>query len=388
MIPAGILYGIILKNYSIQPQYLQAAKKEWGTLITISLCMIVKDEADILHRCLTSVADLMDEIIIVDTGSTDNTKEIAAEFTDQIYDFVWQEDFSAARNFAFSKASMEYIYSADADEVIDPENHLRFFLLKQAMMPEIEIVQMHYITPPAFNTTANYQKEYRPKLYKRLREFVWIDAVHETVRLDPVVYDSDIEIQHLPKNLHSSRDFRLFRRIFQREGQLSAKLHSMYVKELFVSGDASDFNDAAEVFHSVLKQKTASIDMQKEAICALCHIHRLAGHTDQFFSLAFQLMPDAICSELCYEIGIYFSDRREDEEAVQWFTMAAYHTEAIIDARRGGLLPLLALEQCYRRIAGHLQDAADPEGAAQYLEAAEAVEKEAAVWQLPSSSPV
>ncbi len=128
-------------------------------MITISLCMIVKNEEDVLRRCLVSIADLMDEIIIVDTGSTDRTKEIAAEFTDQIYDYEWQDDFAAARNYAFSKASMDYIYSADADEVVDYFNHKRFFEIKQALLPEIEIVQMHYVTPPEYNTTANYQKE-------------------------------------------------------------------------------------------------------------------------------------------------------------------------------------------------------------------------------------
>ena len=73
-------------------------------MITVSLCMIVKNEEQILQRCLDSLAGLMDEIIIVDTGSTDATKEIAARYTDQVYDFVWVNDFSAARNFAFSKA--------------------------------------------------------------------------------------------------------------------------------------------------------------------------------------------------------------------------------------------------------------------------------------------
>ena len=84
--------------------------------------MIVKNEADILARCLDSLSGLYEELIIVDTGSTDETKEIAAQYTDQIYDFVWCNDFAAARNFAWSKASMEYIYSADADEVLDEEN--------------------------------------------------------------------------------------------------------------------------------------------------------------------------------------------------------------------------------------------------------------------------
>ena len=84
-------------------------------MISISMCMIVKNEQDILARCLDSYAGTYDELIIVDTGSTDNTKEIAAHYTDKIYDFEWINDFSAARNFAFSKATKEYIYSADAD---------------------------------------------------------------------------------------------------------------------------------------------------------------------------------------------------------------------------------------------------------------------------------
>ena len=67
-------------------------------MIKISLCMIVKNEAAILSRCLDSVCDLMDEIIIVDTGSTDDTKAVAAKYTDRIYDFAWNNDFSAARN--------------------------------------------------------------------------------------------------------------------------------------------------------------------------------------------------------------------------------------------------------------------------------------------------
>ena len=109
-------------------------------MVTISVCMIVKNEADILARCLDSLSGLYEELIIVDTGSTDATKEIAAQYTDRIYDFVWCNDFAAARNFAWSKASMEYIYSADADEVLDEENYRQFKMLKQVLDPAIEIV--------------------------------------------------------------------------------------------------------------------------------------------------------------------------------------------------------------------------------------------------------
>lgn len=129
-------------------------------MITISLCMIVKNEEPVLARCLDSVASMMDEIIIVDTGSTDRTKEIAAQYTSRIYDFTWCDDFSAARNYAFSLATMDYIYCPDADEYLDLENQRRFLRLKGALLPEIEIVQMNYITPPDFNTVQNCKKSH------------------------------------------------------------------------------------------------------------------------------------------------------------------------------------------------------------------------------------
>ena len=136
-------------------------------MITISLCMIVKNEEKLLARCLDSVADIMDELIIVDTGSTDRTKEIAARYTDKIYDFEWIGDFAAARNFAFSKATMEYIYSADADEALDEENREIFRRLKENLLPEIDIVQMYYANQLDFGTIYNFDRELRPKLFKR-----------------------------------------------------------------------------------------------------------------------------------------------------------------------------------------------------------------------------
>lgn len=115
------------------------------------------------------------------------------------------DDFAAARNFAFSKASMPYIYTADADEVVSEENRQRFRQLKEVLLPEIDIVQMKYGNQLEHGTAYNYDEEYRPKLFKRLREFVWIEPVHEMVRLDPVVYDSDIVIDHKPHEKHSKR---------------------------------------------------------------------------------------------------------------------------------------------------------------------------------------
>ncbi|QDZ76992.1 glycosyltransferase [Bacillus cereus] len=79
-------------------------------MITISLCMIVKNEEHTLDRCLQSVKGIPDEIIILDTGSIDRTKEIAKKWTNQVYNFKWIHDFSAARNEAFRHATMDYIF--------------------------------------------------------------------------------------------------------------------------------------------------------------------------------------------------------------------------------------------------------------------------------------
>ncbi|MFC4777807.1 glycosyltransferase [Paenibacillus sp. GCM10023252] len=99
----------------------------------ISLCMIVKDEQEVLGRCLESVKDLVDEIIIVDTGSSDQTIEIALTYTSKVYTFKWIDDFAAARNESIKYATGKWILILDADEFILKEDHddLRIFLLQQ-----------------------------------------------------------------------------------------------------------------------------------------------------------------------------------------------------------------------------------------------------------------
>ncbi|WP_027087247.1 tetratricopeptide repeat-containing glycosyltransferase family 2 protein [Cohnella panacarvi] len=90
----------------------------------VSLCMIVKNEEAFLDRCLKSMEKYVDEIVIVDTGSTDRTKEIARRFTDKIYDFAWINDFSAARNESLKHATGKWILVMDADEYME-ENDIR-----------------------------------------------------------------------------------------------------------------------------------------------------------------------------------------------------------------------------------------------------------------------
>jgi glycosyltransferase involved in cell wall biosynthesis len=86
----------------------------------LSLCIIVKNEAFFIEDCLGQAAPYVDEIILVDTGSTDQTVTLAKAYTDRIYHFEWCDDFAAARNFSLEQASGDWIVVLDADEVIEP----------------------------------------------------------------------------------------------------------------------------------------------------------------------------------------------------------------------------------------------------------------------------
>ena len=86
--------------------------------IPVSVCMIAKNEEQYIEQCLRRLLRYNMEIIVVDTGSTDRTKEIAARYTDKLFEFEWCDDFSAARNFAVSKASNNWVLILDCDEYV------------------------------------------------------------------------------------------------------------------------------------------------------------------------------------------------------------------------------------------------------------------------------
>ncbi len=327
-------------------------------MITISLCMIVKNEERILARCLDSIEDLMDEIVIVDTGSTDRTKAIASRYTDKIYDYEWTGDFAEARNFAFSKAGMEYIYSADADEVMDERNREAFRRLKTTLLPEIDIVQMYYANQLSYGTIYNYDRELRPKLFRRLRTFRWQGAIHEQVELNPVIYDSEIEIRHMPENNHKDRDLAAFVRRTGEGDRLDKRLHNIYAKELFISGEDQDFLKAAAFFESSCMDTERSADEIKEAACVVARAARIAGDTAKFFKYAMKVVACEGCAEICCELGAYYLGVQDVDEAVVWYYNAAYETESILNLRCSKEIPLRGLARCYR-MAGNETQAAE-----------------------------
>lgn len=325
---------------------------EMTLMKTISLCMIVKNEERVLRRCLDSMEGLFDEIIIIDTGSQDNTVDIAYEYTKQVYTYEWTGSFADARNFSFTKANCDYIYVADADECIDRENYSRFMNLKQVLIDEVDIVQMKYVTYSEYNTVYNFKKELRPKLFKRLRQFYWEGDVHETVRLMPIVFDSDIEIEHRPIGNHANRDIAIFEQMVFNNKPFSQKLLKMYIRELYTNGKKENYERAKKFFENRLFNES---DMKEDemdiVVTILVRIYRITGNIDLMFNTALKNVIMESSSEVCCELGEYFFGKELLQEASMWYYNAAYETKAVIDIRSNQLFPYEKLAEIYRRLA-------------------------------------
>lgn len=114
-------------------------------MVTISLCMIVKNEERVLGRCLESVQEIADEIIIVDTGSEDRTKKIAEKYHARVFEQEWQDDFSRARNYSFSQAEMDYCMWLDADDIITKSEVLKLKRWKEETDGSSDVVMIRYV---------------------------------------------------------------------------------------------------------------------------------------------------------------------------------------------------------------------------------------------------
>ncbi|MDP4103641.1 MAG: glycosyltransferase family 2 protein, partial [Bacillota bacterium] len=200
-------------------------------MITVSLCMIVKNEEDSITKCLDSVKDLVDEMIIVDTGSTDRTKEIVSRYTDRIIDFKWINDFAAARNFAFSHAKMDYILWLDADDTLLDIDRKKFIALKETLDPSIDSVTMHYNL--AFDENGNVISSLRRnRLVKKHKNFQWCGPVHEYLEVWGNILHSEIAVTHNRIHHESDRNLRIYENRLKLGEQFSPRDLYYFANEL------------------------------------------------------------------------------------------------------------------------------------------------------------
>ncbi|WP_454871097.1 glycosyltransferase [Priestia megaterium] len=323
-------------------------------MITVSLCMIVKNEEAVIGRCLESVNKIVDEINIVDTGSTDRTKEIVAEYTERIFHFTWIEDFAAARNFAFQQATTDYILCLDADDVFLEQDQEAFLKLKNMLDSNIDAVSMNYNL--AFDQENNVMSSLRRyRLVKREKEFKWIGAAHEYLEVYGNLYHSDVAVSHMPLSHDSERNLRIYENLASSGKEFSPRDLFYYANELV---DHGKIEKAIEYYLRFLKTKQGWVEGNIRACNKLADCYNRLGLKEQELTWVLHTLKYSLPrAETCCRLGFSFLEKNEIPSAIYWYKQALENAKeqdlAFQNHSCATWLPNLQLAVCYDRLGKH-----------------------------------
>ena len=286
-------------------------------MITISLCMILKDEEKTIQRCLDNMKDVVDEIVIVDTGSKDNTKELIKEYTDKIYNFKWVDDFSKARNYSFSKATKDYILWLDADEIIDNDNKYKLLELKKNLNENIDIISMKsYINLDENNNPQIIAT--RNRLVKRIKNYKWIGFVHEYIDIccEDNIYDSDICIIHDKLKCVDDRNLKIYIKNIELGNNLNERDLFYYGKEIYCN---EKFDKSINILENLIKKDICE-EYMLESLCKIaeCYLYKKEGlKAREYLYKTFEYgIPSG---DILYNIALSFQQEEKYCQAIYWY---------------------------------------------------------------------
>jgi glycosyltransferase involved in cell wall biosynthesis len=320
--------------------------------------MIVKNEESVISRCLTSVKDIVDEIIIVDTGSTDNTKKIAKNFTEKIYDFKWINDFSAARNYSYSKATKDFILWLDADDVILEEDRMKFIELKKNLDLTTDMVMMKYNVGFDNDGKVNFSY-YRERLSNRSKNFLWHEPVHECLDRSWNSLTSDVCITHKKERpAEPGRNLKIYENIISSGDVLSPRATYYYARELYYNGI---YDKSIIFFNKFLNNGQGWIEDNIRACCDLssCYFYK-KDKNNMLKSLFRSFEYDIPRGDVCCLIGSYYFNESDYVKAIYWYKSALEskkpdENSGFVTHDYWGYTPCIQLCICYFRI-GNTED--------------------------------
>ncbi|WP_010278176.1 tetratricopeptide repeat-containing glycosyltransferase family 2 protein [Paenibacillus senegalensis] len=323
---------------------------------TISLCMIVKNEEHTLDKCLSSLNGIPDEIIIVDTGSTDRTKEIAAKWTKHVYDFEWIDDFAAARNASFQYAAKQYIMWLDADDILKPEERDKLEKLKASLGEEIGAVSMKYEIPQD-DSGIIMSHTTRLRLVKRDLGFQWHGIVHEDLAVDvPYRYlNSDIIVTHTKtRNVQgpaSRRNLDIYERHLARGRELSISDMFHYARECNVH---KQYDKAIHYYERCMDSPEVSLENKVFILHKLATCYVLANQPEKELELTLRaLTMDIPYPAFSCRMGEHFLKKGHVEAAIFWYRtaylqpLAERYAWSVVDNAYHTWLPHQQLALCY-----------------------------------------
>ncbi|MGL5616953.1 MAG: glycosyltransferase [Sarcina sp.] len=324
-------------------------------MVSISLCMIVKNEEETLEKCLSSIKDIVNEIVIVDTGSTDKTKEIAKKFNAIIYDFKWINNFAAARNFAFSKATKEYILWLDGDDYLTEENINKFKILKNQITEVVDGVSMIYSLSRDENGKTVYSLK-RNRLVKRNKNFKWIGRIHEYLEVGGNIIQSEIEVCHGKVKPHGTRNLDIFEKMIEENIDFTPRDIFYYANELYYN---NKFEDAIKEYKRFIDSgqgwvedvKTASMNMAESYL-------NLGDEEGRMNTILNSFKFDKPRADLCCKLAECFFNKNLFEQAIFWYKVAL---GCVPDKNNMGIktdnyytwIPAIQLCVCYSNIGDY-----------------------------------
>lgn len=317
--------------------------------------MIVKNESASIGRCLNSVQNIVDEIIIVDTGSTDDTKEIVSKFTQQIYDFPWVDNFAAARNFSFSKAKSAFILWLDADDEILQRDQEKFIDLKASVDETVDSVTMNYnLTFDKYrNVTSSLR---RNRLVKRVNNFQWIGAVHEYLEVSGKIIDSEVSITHDKIKIYdSNRNLQIYENRLAKGEKFSPRDLFYYANEL---NDHRKFKKAISFYQKFLATRQGWVEDNLAACGKISDCYRELGNSQNALKYVLRSFKyDTPRAEFCCRLGWHYMQEEKYKQAVFWYKLATDLEKplnwGVINNSCWTWLPHLQLCVCYDRLGRH-----------------------------------
>lgn len=293
----------------------------------ISLCMIVKNEEDNLPGCLESVRGLVDEIIVIDTGSNDRTVLVAESLGAKVFSVPWEDDFAAARNESLSRASGNWILYLDADERL-VSNGVRDCVRATAAVPGIDAwsvsIRNYKYDTEVFDSTLNI------RLFRRLPEVLFENEVHERVepalaRIGACIRVAPFAIDHLGYRIAPERlKAKLERNLALSKKQLNRGpdpycLYYVGITLLLLDRSA----ESEEYFRRAME----SPDVPLYLYAMLCNItsyrHLLSGKADECLSLAEKSRGMVPCQNTSYLLSGLAYFRKSEYRAALPFLIRA-----------------------------------------------------------------
>lgn len=322
----------------------------------LSLCMIVRDEEPVLKRCLESASELVDEIVIVDTGSRDLTREIALSFTDKVYDFVWCDDFSAARNFAFSKASGDYLMWLDADDVIEGEN-VRLFrdIISKLDIDRPDVVMLPYNV--AFDEGDRVLLSYeRERIVRANAGFWFVGEIHEAIPPRGRIIHGKAAVSHrkICEN-EPGRNLRIFEKLVASGQTLEPRMKYYYARELRSAGR---LDDAAKYYALCAEDGSAWVENRISAYFELSGVLLELGRAEESESALLRVLSlGSPRADVCCELGRRFLERGDLSSAKFWYELAPrqfpQNLGGFVHSDYGGYIPFMQLCVIFDRLGDH-----------------------------------